>query len=280
MVVLAEFYGIKGLRINTTGWQHSNCDIVLAYIFLKRYHNNRWQMSCHLTKLEASTYNGPHTFARPSHTAMMPLTVTWSDGEGSGLRRCCVLSVGTLSPTAQGHAIRLLGPDGGGSTLSRNVGNCQSTRRNAPEDLSPRQHRCNVKSRTVDRVAQKSVIRLIELSFWNSFGDERTNAGENYVMWFRGKDCCSLGISRLRLYTVSVKQPPSKVWRQYYFVNSSDSAHDKDRRRAVVNTVMNLRVPENAANLLTSWGPVSFSGRTLLHGVTQPAQTVYSVQGE
>ena len=151
-------------------------------------------MSCHLTKLEASTYNGPHTFACPSQTAMMLLTVTRSDGEGSGLRGCCDLSVGTLLPTAQGHAIRLIGPDGGGSTLPRNVGNCQSTRRNAREDLRPQQHRCeNVKSRTVDRVSQKSVIRLIELWFWKSFGDERTNAGENKVMWFRGRTAVPSG---------------------------------------------------------------------------------------
>jgi hypothetical protein len=30
---------------------------------------------------------------------------------------------------------------------------------------------------------------------------------------------------------------------------------------------MNLRVPQNAENFLTSWGTVSFSRRTLLHGV-------------
>jgi hypothetical protein len=34
-----------------------------------------------------------------------------------------------------------------------------------------------------------------------------------------------------------------------------------------VNTVMNFRVPLNAGNFLTSWEPVSFSRRTLLHGV-------------
>jgi hypothetical protein len=38
---------------------------------------------------------------------------------------------------------------------------------------------------------------------------------------------------------------------------------------AVVNAVMNLRVPWNAGNFLTSWGPVSFSGRTLVHGVIE-----------
>ena len=50
-------------------------------------------------------------------------------------------------------------------------------------------------------------------------------------------------------------------------MNWIDLAHDMDRWRAVVNAVMILGVPQNAGNFLTSWGPVRFSGRTLLHGV-------------
>jgi hypothetical protein len=48
-----------------------------------------------------------------------------------------------------------------------------------------------------------------------------------------------------------------------------DVAQDSNRWRALVNAVMSLRVPQNAGNFSTSWGFVSFSRRTLLHGVSQ-----------
>jgi hypothetical protein len=48
-------------------------------------------------------------------------------------------------------------------------------------------------------------------------------------------------------------------------MNWIDLAQERDRWPDVVNAVMNLQFPENAGNFLTSWGPVSFSGRTLLY---------------
>ena len=46
-------------------------------------------------------------------------------------------------------------------------------------------------------------------------------------------------------------------------------AQNRDRWRALVSVVRNLRVPQNAGSFLTSCKLASFSRRTLLHGVSK-----------
>jgi len=46
-------------------------------------------------------------------------------------------------------------------------------------------------------------------------------------------------------------------------------AQDRDRCRTLVSAVINLQVPCNVGNFLTSCTPVTFSRRTLHHGVSK-----------
>jgi len=48
-----------------------------------------------------------------------------------------------------------------------------------------------------------------------------------------------------------------------------DLAQVMQRWQTLVTAVLNLWVPQNTGNFLTSRGPVSLSGRIVLHGVTQ-----------
>jgi len=54
-------------------------------------------------------------------------------------------------------------------------------------------------------------------------------------------------------------------------------AQDRDRWRTLVSAVMNLRVLWNAGNFLTSCKPVSFSRRTLHHGVSKLSESMQAI---
>ena len=55
----------------------------------------------------------------------------------------------------------------------------------------------------------------------------------------------------------------------YGYMDWIGLAQDRDRWRTLVSAVMNLLVPSNGGNFLTSCKPVSFSRRTLRHGVSK-----------
>jgi len=50
---------------------------------------------------------------------------------------------------------------------------------------------------------------------------------------------------------------------------------DRDRWQLLVNAVVNELVQSIEGNCLTRWGPDSFSGRTLLHGISQWPITIH-----
>ena len=74
-----------------------------------------------------------------------------------------------------------------------------------------------------------------------------------------------MGKPRHRLEDNIKMDLPEMGWRG---MDGIGLAQDRDRWWALVNAVMNLHVSLDAGNFLTSSGPVSFSRRTFLHGVS------------
>ena len=91
---------------------------------------------------------------------------------------------------------------------------------------------------------------------------------------------------RIRVYMISVGKPegksplgrPRRRWDNIKLdlqeVGCGDMdwiglARDRVRWRAVVNAVMNLRIPQNVGKFLTGCEQVSFPRRTVFHGVSK-----------
>ena len=96
-------------------------------------------------------------------------------------------------------------------------------------------------------------------------------------VWGRGKGCTGLWWEK-----PEGKRPlgrPRRRWEDNIKIDLQEVgggcedwmelAQDRDRRRALVSTVMNLRVPKMRGISLLAAEPVSFSRRTLLHGVSK-----------
>ena len=82
--------------------------------------------------------------------------------------------------------------------------------------------------------------------------------------WVKHEGMRLLGRPRHR-WKGNIKMDSQEVgWRSLDWV---DLAQGRDRWRALVNAVMNVRVSKNVGNFLSSLGPVCFSGRTVFHGV-------------
>jgi hypothetical protein len=98
------------------------------------------------------------------------------------------------------------------------------------------------------RAVLDAVVRLSWLQWW-IFGfhnNKETKKGASFVR--------SLERHRRR-------------WEERCGLDWIHLAQDRDQWRALVNMVMNLRIPCKLGNSSTSWVTVSFSGRTLICGV-------------
>jgi hypothetical protein len=76
-----------------------------------------------------------------------------------------------------------------------------------------------------------------------------------------------------RRWEDNIRIVPREIW--WEGVDWMRVAKDKGQWRAVVNTVMKLRVPYDEGNILTGWATIILSIRTPLHGVSYVYMCVY-----
>ena len=105
---------------------------------------------------------------------------------------------------------------------------------------------------------------------------------KNEMGWTCGAYGWGEGVYRVLVGKPEVKRPLGRPRRRWVdnirmdlqevgcgYMDWIGLAQDRDRWGTLVSAVMNLRVPWNAGNFLTSCKPVSCSGRTLHHGVSK-----------
>ena len=88
---------------------------------------------------------------------------------------------------------------------------------------------------------------------------------------YRHNTIFPLGRPRRR-WVDDIRMDLQEVWCGY--MDWIGLALDRDRWRTFVSAVMNFRAPWNVGDFLTSCKPVSFSRRTLHHGVSKQASSV------
>jgi hypothetical protein len=93
---------------------------------------------------------------------------------------------------------------------------------------------------------------------WNIWGRGEVHTGFGRETWGKAH-FVNLGIHGRQILKWILKRSAVRVW--------FDLAQDMGKWQALVNTVLNLQLPQNVGNLFTSWKIIIFLKRTLLRGV-------------